>query len=90
MLSPLANDASQFGKEKQRQYIYLTPKAPKRVLVALIIVNGSILRLVKKSRVSNVGRSTLQQCYAFVIKIQILVILHWHDLVLGKRKIGTL
>jgi hypothetical protein len=42
-------------KKKQRQYIYLTPKASKRVLVALIIVHGNILRLVKKSRVSNVG-----------------------------------
>jgi hypothetical protein len=54
VLSPLANDASQFGKEEQRKYIYLTPKAPKRVLVALSIVSSNILRFVKKSRVSNV------------------------------------
>jgi hypothetical protein len=41
-------------KNNGNTYI-LTAKAPKRVLVAPIIVNGSILRLVKKSRVSNVG-----------------------------------
>lgn len=66
-------------------HIYLTPKASKRVLVALIIVGGNILRLVKKSRVSNVGWLTLQQHHAFVIKIQILVILHSRVLVLCKN-----